>query len=52
MADLLVEDVVLLGHELFVDLPLQVGRRVGGLRGAVQLQQVSHLIKGGMSLTL
>ncbi len=43
VADLLVEDVVLLRHELLVDLPLQVRRRVGRLGGAVQLQQVAHL---------
>jgi hypothetical protein len=43
VADFLVEDVVLLWHELLVDLPLQVRRRVGRLGGAVQLQQVTHL---------
>ncbi len=31
VANLLVEDVVLLGHQLLVDLPLQVCRGVGGL---------------------
>ena len=43
VADLLVEDVVLLGDELLVDLPPQVGGGIGGLRGAVQLQQVPNL---------
>ncbi len=43
VAYLLVEDIVLLRHQLLVDLPLQVCRRVGRLGGAVQLQQVANL---------
>ncbi len=43
VANFLVEDVVLLGHQLLVDLPLQVCRGVGGLWGAVQLQQIPNL---------
>ena len=48
VADLLVEDVVLLWHQLLVDLPLEVCRRVGRLGGAVQLQQVTHLQRKSM----
>jgi hypothetical protein len=48
VANFLVEDVVLLRHQLLVDLPLQVCRRVGRLGGTVQLQQVTHLQRKSM----
>jgi hypothetical protein len=50
VADLFVEDVVLLRHQLLVDLPLEVRRRVGRLGGAVQLQQVTHLQRKNMHI--